>query len=438
MGLARTLQRRGFHVEYWGHPAVSKIVGENGFTFRMLGGLWIWYEPFFQEGFWRTLRRPASLRAKLTARRNRLRVLPAELARFERSLDQHLDRCAPDLVILDPFVLPYWAFIRRRGIPCVVLGDKPVPAADPCVPPPTSSTVPSESVAGRARVTLAWAMSRLRDASRRIGERALQVMGGYTPEQLLQSIEQRSGISMRSERVRRWIDYDLHFRNVEEWAQAVPETDFPRRRPLPPNIRYIGAFVDFERVEPPPPVQRHSDTNYFIYVSMGTAMPTREVDVSLIRRIIEAFGDLPGVQVAVAMGRDDARSAVGSCPANVQMFRFLPQMTMLRMADLAITHAGANAVRECIATQTPTLVFPRAFDQRGNGARVVYHGVGLGGARWLDSAVSIRRKAFRLLEDPRVRERLRRLSHAVSESEPVLLDAALRAALGARSRPPLC
>jgi UDP:flavonoid glycosyltransferase YjiC (YdhE family) len=42
-----------------------------------------------------------------------------------------------------------------------------------------------------------------------------------------------------------------------------------------------------------------------------------------------------------------------------------------------LTHGGLNSVKECICLGVPMIVFPTGFDQPGNGARVVHHGLGL-------------------------------------------------------------
>lgn len=63
------------------------------------------------------------------------------------------------------------------------------------------------------------------------------------------------------------------------------------------------------------------------------------------------------------------------------------------------------------------LVYPRAFDQFGNGARVVFHGLGLRGDRRRDDAGTIRRKAPAILGDDGYRARLRAMRERVTRFE---------------------
>jgi UDP:flavonoid glycosyltransferase YjiC (YdhE family) len=45
-----------------------------------------------------------------------------------------------------------------------------------------------------------------------------------------------------------------------------------------------------------------------------------------------------------------------------------------------ITHAGPNSIKECIYFGVPMILFPLFFDQEGNAARAVYHGLGVRGS----------------------------------------------------------
>ena len=63
------------------------------------------------------------------------------------------------------------------------------------------------------------------------------------------------------------------------------------------------------------------------------------------------------------------------------------------------------------------LVYPRAFDQFGNGARVVFHGLGLRGDRRRDDPGTIRRKALAIVGDGGYRARLRAMREKVAHFE---------------------
>ncbi len=429
MGLARRLQSRGYAVEFWADRYAEPLVRAQGFAFFELKSLWHSFESFLPTGPVGTSFHIGMLRSALRARRNRRRALPGALALFERSLQKGMARGVPRLAIFDPFLAAYHPFFKARGVRCIVLCDKPLPQYDPIVPPPVSRVVPGSHAVGRVRVAAAWARLRLHSLVQLACVRLLSLIGGYSPLQLVEAIGRRTGMRSDLQRVRRRVGYDLQFPGLEEWVLGAPETDFPRARALPAHIRYIGPCVDLARVEVLAPVGgRPADS--LVYVSVGTAMPTWNSDVRLLTRILIALRDVPHLRIIVSTGNPRAREALAACAANVEVYESVPQLGVLRQADLAITHGGANTFRECIATQTPLLVFPRSYDQPGNAARAVYLGIGLMGSRRFDSSSAIRGKVLRILHRESFRQRLRDLHDRVESCENRLLERAIGHAIG--------
>jgi MGT family glycosyltransferase len=228
--------------------------------------------------------------------------------------------------------------------------------------------------------------------------------------------------------VRRWVQPDLHFKSAHEWALWTPELDFPRRVPLPPNVRYVGPSVDVSRTETAAPARTHG-TRHLVYVAVGTVKFRWRDNVPFLQKVVRAFDGVAEVQVVISTGDERATRALGETPSNIQVFDFLPQLRTIEMADLVITHAGAGTYRECVSKAVPMLAYPRNHDQIGNAARIAFHQIGLRGDRGSDSVSAIRAKALRLLQNHDCRDRLRRLRTAVRNSEERLLDEALEALL---------
>jgi MGT family glycosyltransferase len=427
MGLARRLEAQGCSVEYWSGAAGRKLIRSQGFAHREVAPLWPCYERLLMSGFGGLVRDPQATLARARALRERHRNVDDALRRFDESLDARLAEQVPDLVVLDPLLLAYYPALLARGLECVALQDKPLPAADPLVPPPTTGVIPRDTPWGRARVELAWSVERARGAARRILNRCLDAAGAYTPDRLVEAVQRRAGPLASGVSATRRVQYDLHFPELTEWVLDAPEADLPRLHPLPDNVSYVGPCVDRERRQAAAPIEPGTNGERLVYVSMGTTVPHWTSDLALVRRVIRALASIDGVRLVVSAGNVRARSMLQKEFAGVHVFPFLPQLEVLKIADLAITHAGANAFRECIATGTPMLALPREFDQRGNGARVAFHGLGLCASRWFDSEATIRRKALRILEDDAFASRVRRMNDAVTRSEPQLLRRALEA-----------
>lgn len=81
-------------------------------------------------------------------------------------------------------------------------------------------------------------------------------------------------------------------------------------------------------------------------------------------------------------------------------------MELLKRASVMITHGGLGTVKECIVTGVPMIAFPFAYDQRGNSARIVHHGIGARGDRRKATAASVAALLDRVVGDPSIHERL--------------------------------
>ncbi|MBB3950066.1 glycosyltransferase [Aureimonas jatrophae] len=152
-------------------------------------------------------------------------------------------------------------------------------------------------------------------------------------------------------------------------AQTVASFDFPR--PADTLLRPVGPI----RSTTPSPGQafgapRQCDRP-FVFASLGTLQGHR---FELFRLIAAACRDL-GAELLIAHcgGLDPAQAARLDADHVVD---FADQMAALRQADICITHGGLNTVLDALATRTPMLALPIAFDQPGVGARIRHHRVG--------------------------------------------------------------
>lgn len=88
-------------------------------------------------------------------------------------------------------------------------------------------------------------------------------------------------------------------------------------------------------------------------------------------------------------------------------------MQLLEHADVAVVHAGASTLNECINTGTPILMYPyKAIDQHGNAARIVYHELGRIGEH-TDSADDISEHLSALLTDPTYRTNIKQMQKRI-------------------------
>jgi MGT family glycosyltransferase len=140
-----------------------------------------------------------------------------------------------------------------------------------------------------------------------------------------------------------------------------------------------------------------------LLVSLGSSFTKQP---GFYRACVKAFGELPGWHVVLQIGKFVEPAELGEVPGNVEVHQWVPQLSVLRQADVFITHAGAGGSQEGLATGTPMVAVPQAVDQFGNADMLQALGV----ARHLPmaeaTATTLREAVLALDADPEVARRL--------------------------------
>ncbi|MET9535582.1 nucleotide disphospho-sugar-binding domain-containing protein [Streptomyces sp. NPDC006649] len=103
--------------------------------------------------------------------------------------------------------------------------------------------------------------------------------------------------------------------------------------------------------------------------------------VPLARRLLRAFGGLPGTEV-IATVDERHRQEIGPVPDTVRMVDPVPLNLLLGDCDAIVHHGGAGTAMTATAFGLPQLVLPQIADQFAHGDRLA----GAGAAITLDSA----------------------------------------------------
>lgn len=147
-------------------------------------------------------------------------------------------------------------------------------------------------------------------------------------------------------------------------------------------------------------------------VSLGSAF-TRQP--AFYRECVRAFAGLPGWHLVLQVGRHVEPGELGDIPPNVEVHDWVPQLAILKQADLFVTHAGAGGSQEGLATATPMIAVPQAVDQFGNADMLQSLGV----ARHIPTdeatAETLRDTALTLTTDPEVAQRLKTLQAQMAQ-----------------------
>ena len=105
-----------------------------------------------------------------------------------------------------------------------------------------------------------------------------------------------------------------------------------------------------------------------IYVSFGI---TFNESIDLYKMCIEAFGNSKEFQVIMSIGKKNNKQELGDIPENISVYNYLPQLQVLAMADVFISHGGNNSISEALSQfHLPMIVIPAVFAQEEN-AKVI-------------------------------------------------------------------
>jgi len=357
--LARKLERRGHRVIVCAIPDVGPRVSARGHPFV----------PVLRDAF-----PPGSLQEQnRDEARGRVHGERTFDAVFRRILDAlaggEIERVTgtirPDALLVSSWT-PWVAIAAHgTGLPVACFSSILVSVADSRVPPFGSDTIPRDTPWSRLRTRLSWESMLLR--ARLFGRGAISIRGpltdlarrcGYPP----------AGIDFR---VETWP------RLREEEIILCPEPfDFPRTR-LPHGAAYAEACVDLERTEGEFPWDQLAPDRPLVLCSLGSVVvhKFRVQTERLIQCFLDAMAARPRWQGVAALGRHTEPGRLRA-PGNVLMVEEVPQVELLKRASLLVTHGGLTSVKESILLGVPMVVIPFYFDQPGNAARVVHHGLG--------------------------------------------------------------
>ncbi|WP_114228200.1 MULTISPECIES: glycosyltransferase [Sphingomonas] len=183
-------------------------------------------------------------------------------------------------------------------------------------------------------------------------------------------------------------------------AQVVRGYDFPRPDPAP--FHAVGPLRSAQASEALPFTPDPSRP--LVFATFGTLQGGRP---ELWRRLATAV-HAAGAQLVIAHGGQLTAAEARATGAD-HVHAFLPYRAVLRHAALCIGHGGSNLVLDALACGVPLLIKPFDFDQPGNLARVLHHGLG---ERLVNKEIALQIR--RLLADDRTRVRCHRLAQEIA------------------------
>ncbi|MEU3405022.1 macrolide family glycosyltransferase [Streptomyces sp. NPDC006670] len=109
-----------------------------------------------------------------------------------------------------------------------------------------------------------------------------------------------------------------------------------------------------------------------VLVSLGTI---HNDNTAFFQTCVDAFTHAPW-DIVMAVGDQITPTDLTNVPDHIDIRPHVPQLQILREADLFITHAGMGSVMEALSFAVPMIAIPQMSEQRANADRLTQLGLG--------------------------------------------------------------
>lgn len=421
--LSQLLVENGHRVTYVSGLDIHVQVEGNGYDFILLSDEAALRQSTEQQTTERMDWWERIINRKRVAKARKLeRQLMVQNHEFERVLEN----LAPDLILLDneqeQHIIPAVVF----GVPVAVIQIWFSTLRRPDMPALNSFLQPL-GLLQRRLIAINWRVFLLKRTIKR--KLASFLYEGTDYVSTIRAVCQEYGLDFDANIS--LIDFlPIRVRNVPIIILNSEEFDFPHK---PERIEnYIGPMINLGRLQTgvdesfseiwPGLVRARDPVRHpLIYCSIGTYWPG---DTEYLQGVIAAAALRPEWIVVLSIGQNLKTSRLGEIPANVHLFKSVPQLEVLQHTDAIITHGGIATINESIWFGVPMLVYSTGFvDQNGCAARVNYHGMGLIGRKNRETSASIISKVETLLHDTSYRhnvELMQSIFQRYVQEKPVL------------------
>lgn len=155
-------------------------------------------------------------------------------------------------------------------------------------------------------------------------------------------------------------------RDTETIVYTSPEFQ-PCAESFSEKYAFVGPLVI------PPETSFRKKGKKLIYVSMGTVNNDM---LEFYSNCIRAFGNTE-LELLISAGELADISLLGRLPENVRVERWVEQTTVLKEADVFISHCGMNSASESLYFGAPVLCYPQTAEQRAVATRISQLGAGI-------------------------------------------------------------
>ncbi|MBQ8827499.1 MAG: hypothetical protein IJ007_10440 [Oscillospiraceae bacterium] len=150
--------------------------------------------------------------------------------------------------------------------------------------------------------------------------------------------------------------------------------------------------------------------NPVVYISLGTVVKGA---VCFFQNCVEAFRG-ENADVIISVGKSFDVKRLKDVPPNIHIFNSVPQLKVLEIADVFVTHGGMNSISEALVYNTPMVVIPFTADQPVNARCVERLGIGKHLAYSESDKNSIKKSVLSVLSDNDIKNNIAKIQELIS------------------------
>ncbi|AHV98278.1 macrolide family glycosyltransferase [Paenibacillus sabinae] len=147
-----------------------------------------------------------------------------------------------------------------------------------------------------------------------------------------------------------------------------------------------------------------------IYISLGTVFNR---DIKLYELFLKTFADTDAVVVMTAYNVDLSEFAI---PDHFIVRNFVPQSEILKVTDVAITHAGMNSTSDLLYNEVPFVALPIGADQPYMAGRSAELGAAISLDKDTITPELLRDSVEKVLDDPSYAENIKKISDSFKQA----------------------
>lgn len=174
-------------------------------------------------------------------------------------------------------------------------------------------------------------------------------------------------------------------------------------------FKFLGPSVYARKAEP---IDFVKGDRPVIYISLGTII---RGDTVFFQNCIEAFRR-ENVDVIVSVGQKFDSKKLKNVPDNIHIYASVPQVDVLEVADVFVTHGGMNSVSESLVKGTPMVVIPFVSDQPVNATQIETLGLGKRLEYKHVTSESLKQTVFSVLHDKQIASNMKKTQELIANA----------------------